>query len=293
MIFCPQVAGDTRFIFSFTAQGAAVQAAGGDLRLLEPAVRRPLQLLGAGLAGVRGAVRLPVIENIPIVADVQQTAMGVAQLIVGMHFILGIVQKQIPQIYQHAAKPEASVGTVTEGMAKIMVMFAGIHKAVFHIHLADGGSFKEGMVRKGSGLSFGGKQHLGLRFDGHHISLQFHHHAAVVAQIMPAGSGEGHLGGKTGIEPHPAVVVRQHTGIKGKLLAGFLAPYLAVPVMHLAVKLILPCRGIAYGHAHFPHEIKAPIRALGHIGGVEGTDAQFVSRVLASAIDDPFIPLIA
>ena len=90
MVFRPQVAGDTRFIFSFAAQGAAVQAAGGDLRLLEPAVRRPLQLLGAGLAGVRGAVRLPVIENIPVAVQFHHAAVGVAQIIVGMHFILGV-----------------------------------------------------------------------------------------------------------------------------------------------------------------------------------------------------------
>ena len=77
-ILAPQITGDAGLIPAFALERPAVQAAGGHLRLPKAAVRRALQLFRAGLPGVGVAVRLPMVEDVPLFPNVQQSAVGVS-----------------------------------------------------------------------------------------------------------------------------------------------------------------------------------------------------------------------
>ena len=80
-VLAPQIAGDPGFVEALPSQRSAVEAAGGDLRLEESALRCPHQLLRTGLPGIGMAVGLTVVENVPVIANVQHTAVGIAQIV--------------------------------------------------------------------------------------------------------------------------------------------------------------------------------------------------------------------
>lgn len=75
------------------------------------------------------------------------------------------------------------------------------------------------MSRESTRFALGGEKDLGLRPNRHHIGLQLHHHAAIIAQIMPTGCDKWHFGGKAGIQPDLTIIVCQHTRIKRELFS--------------------------------------------------------------------------
>ena len=87
-VLTPQVAGNPGFISAGAIQWAAIEAAAGDLRLLEYTGGRMLQFLGTGLAAVGMLVGLAMVEDVPRLPDVQHPAVGVAQVVQGFAFLL-------------------------------------------------------------------------------------------------------------------------------------------------------------------------------------------------------------
>ena len=152
-------------------------------------------------------------------------------------------------------------------------MLTGIHKAVLAAYLSDGGCLKERMGEC-TFFSFDREKHLRFLPDGDHVRLQFHHHASVIAEIMPSGSDKRNFCFKTAVQPNSAVIVCQDAGIERELFSGFLSPYLAVFVVNLSVEFILSCRGIADCHAEFAEKVKcivkiiSSVRPLRYIGSI-------------------------
>ncbi len=175
-------------------------------------------------------------------------------------------------------------------------MLGGIDKAIPAVHLADGAGLKKGVIREMAGLLFCGEQQGGPGTDGEHIRLQFQHHAALVGQAAKSRGDGRYPGGKAGIEPDPAVLIGEDTGVKGKGLPRPGAPHMPVRKPDMAVKLVFPGRGIADRHPHDAPEIKGivqvipAVRAAGHIRGVQAAAAGGIHRILVFAVDNPLIP---
>ena len=75
-----QVAGDIGGVFPLAPQRAAVEAAGGDLRLADGPVGQDFDRFGAALPAEMGAVGLPVVEDIPLPRNLHDTAVVVAAI---------------------------------------------------------------------------------------------------------------------------------------------------------------------------------------------------------------------
>ena len=291
-VLAPQIAGDPGLVPALSPQRPAVQPAGGHLRLPEAAVGGALQLLRAGLPGVGMAVGLPVVEDVPVRPQVQQPPVGVAQVVEAVFFLGAPVQKQVAQAHQGAAEGEAAVRPVADGVAQLMVVPGGVDKDIAVPILSDGAGLEELVVGEGAGALLG-EDHPGPALHGHHILLQLHHRAAVVAQLLEAGDKGGGRWVEPGVQPDPAVIVRQHPGVEGELVALLPPPDGAVRVAHVAQELVRPRRGVADGHPHDPHKVEGvvevvpPVGAPAHVGGEQQAQAQLVFRVLVFAVDDP------
>ena len=241
------------------------------------------------------AVGLPVVEDIPVLPDVQQPAVGIAQVVQALSLVLVAVQEQVTLAHQRASEGEAAVGPVADRIAQLVVVPGGVDKDVLVPVLADGAGLEKLVVGEGAGALLG-KNHLGLSLDGEHIPLQLHHRATVVFQLFEAGDGGGGGGVKPGVQPDPPVVVRQHAGVEGELVAFFPAPYRAVWVADMAQELIMPRRSVADGHPHDPHKIEGvvevipPVRPPAYVGGEQQPQAQLIFRILVLEVDHALIP---
>ena len=241
------------------------------------------------------AVGLPVVEDIPVLPDVQQPAVGIAQVVQALSLVLVAVQEQVTLAHQRASEGEAAVGPVADRIAQLVVVSGGVDEDVLVPVLADGAGLKKLVVGEGAGALLG-KNHLGLPLDGEHIPLQLHHRAAVIAQLLEAGDEGGRGRIKPGVQPDPPVVVRQHAGVEGELVALPPSPDSAVGIMDMAKELVFPCRGVADGHPHNPHEVKGvveiipPVHPPAHVGGEQQPQAQLIFRILVLAVDHALIP---
>ena len=144
-------------------------------------------------------------------------------------------------------------------------------------------------------LPFLGEQQLGIFPDGHHVTFQLHHHTAVIFQFVKAAGNGRCRGIEAGIEVNAAVVIHQHTGVKGKLISFLPAPDGAILIMDVTIKPVGSGRFLCNGNANHPHKVKGivqvkfPIRALHHIRRKQQTDAQSVFGVLVLLEDNPLI----
>ncbi len=149
-------------------------------------------------------------------------------------------------------------------------------------------------MRERAVLPFCREKDARLSADGHHVTLQFHHHAAVIAQVMPSRGRERHLHRKAGIQPDPAVIIGQHAGIERELFPAFFTPDLSVFVVHFSVERILPGRCVAHSDANLAEEIKRIVEIIPAVGSlrdirrIQGPDAEGIARVLPFPVNDAF-----
>ena len=83
------------------------------------------------------------VKDIPFIADVEKSAVGVAEIVVGVGFVGVAVEIEIAEIDKHTAVFEIAVGVVRHCVAEIMIVLRGVDKAVFAVHLADRTCLKE------------------------------------------------------------------------------------------------------------------------------------------------------
>ena len=289
----PEVAGDTGGVAAPAPERPAVQAAAGHLRLAETAVGRAFELFGAGLAGIRVPVRLAVVEDIPVAVQLHHPSVGVAQVVGGAVLVRVSVQVQVALVHQRTAEAEFSVRAVADRVAQLVVVGGGIDKHVFAVDLADGRGLEELMpfeIRRWI-VRFEGKQQFRSGLDRKHVLFQLQHHAAALP--VPAETAErgGHLRLETRVQVHAAVIVGQHAGVKGKLVAFPPPPDGAVWVMDVAIEPVLPIRRIAHRNTHHAQEIVGvvqvipPVRTDRHVRREQDAQAQPVHGVLVLAVD--------
>ena len=170
-----------------------------------------------------------------------------------------------------------------------MAELRGIDKVVPPVCLADAACLKESVALKAGAFGGLGAGHDGdgVGHDGAHVGGQPHH---------PRAGAPGHQRrAKARVQPR-AVPLGQHTGVELVLVARAGAQRRAVGVGHIAVVFIRPGGGVADSHRDHRGvvqsvvEVVPPIRAFGHIGGVQALAAVGVARVLGAAVEHPLIP---
>lgn len=135
-------------------------------------------------------------------------------------------------------------------------------------------------------LPFLGKQQLGIFPDGHHVTFQLHHHTAVIFQFVKAAGNGRCRGIEAGIEVNAAVVIHQHTWVKGKLISLLPAPDGAILIMDVTIKPVGSGRFLCNGNANHAHKVKGIVQvkfsilALHHVRRKQQTDAQFIFGIL-------------
>ena len=248
-----QVAGNRGRVVAFSAERAAIQAAGGDLYLRDAAVGENLDLFGTALTGIFGAVGLAVVEDVPFPVCLDHTTVVVAE---GVDRNGASIKTDIAVGNDCAAVDKAAVRAVAGRIAELMALMGRVDKVVFFADLADGGRLKKSMSFKSGtcGMVTAGNQHAGRFLQGEHIGFQFGDHAVFTElnihqpfhrcaarfgdlfQLLFGQFGELHFlfGGrrKAIVEIHPSIVIGQHRRVKRHEFP----QDLTVGIMDMAVK---------------------------------------------------------
>ena len=178
-----EVAGDARLIGADAAKRPSVQPAGGQFRLQKfPA--RIAYFLRAGLAGKLVAVGLAVIEYVIFIPYLNETAVGIAQIVER----LGVaVESDVADGDESTAVAEPLGGFVADGIAQLVPLDGRIDEVISPVELAHGGRFEElvSLESRPRAVFDGGADVFDLAVDGEHIGPQFHDHGALFGGGMP------------------------------------------------------------------------------------------------------------
>ena len=307
------MAGDGGGIAAGGLQRPAVQAAAGDFRLRDAAVRLEENLFGTALPRELGSVGLAVVKYIKAAVRLYQSAVVVPERV---NRRLPAVQADIAVGYQRAAVDKAAVRPVADGIAELVALVAGIDKIVFPVQLADGGRLKKAVPLKARarGVMSAGDQHPGQLLRRDHIGLQLHDHG-VLAEDRRLHAADAQLlllrhcrdfllcelrkdqlfftgGRKSVIQIDASVVIRQHGGVKHHpFLHGFAAQNMG-RIMHMSEKGKGSRRAVGNSDPDFRVkaetvvEIISPVRTLRDIRCPELLVVLRVAGVLIPAVAD-------
>ena len=131
------------------------------------------------------------------------------------------------------------------------------------------------------------RNHRFRRFcNSQHIRSQYHYPGTCSCSVSP--------GAETAVQISTAAL-RQHTGIKlGFIPFPFSQPY-TILIVHIAVKLILPCRLVTNGHGNYADLIKhiiqivSAVRPHSHVRRIQAYLTVPVQRICTARVYDTFI----
>ena len=139
------MAADDGRILPFSSERPAVEPAARDRDLRDAPVLHDLDGLGARLTGIVAPVRLAVIKDIPLSADLFDAAVRGARMVEAI-FLLSAQKTHIAVGNDRSAEYKTAVGIFARRIAKLMIALRGIEEVIGIADLTDGRPFIERMA---------------------------------------------------------------------------------------------------------------------------------------------------